>query len=115
MREKYTIGLDYGTLSGRGVLARCSDGEILTSAVKEYTHGVMDQTLSDGETKLPPAWCLEYPADYIEVLDTVIPKLLKDSGVAKESILHLVLCCLLIWMRCRFVKSRNLPDGEMPM
>ena len=33
MREKYTIGLDYGTLSGRGVLARCSDGEILTSAV----------------------------------------------------------------------------------
>lgn len=87
MREKYTIGLDYGTLSGRGVLARCSDGEILTSAVKEYTHGVMDQTLPDGETKLPPAWCLEYPADYIEVLDTVIPKLLKDSGVAKEDII----------------------------
>ena len=87
MGEKYTIGLDYGTLSGRGVLARCSDGEILTSAVKEYTHGVMDQTLPDGETKLPPAWCLEYPADYVEVLDTVIPKLLQESGVAKEDII----------------------------
>lgn len=87
MGEKYTIGLDYGTLSGRGVLARCSDGEILTSAVKEYPHGVMNQTLPDGTTKLPPAWCLEYPADYVEVLDTVIPKLLKDSGVAKEDII----------------------------
>ena len=87
MGEKYTIGLDYGTLSGRGVLARCSDGEILTSAVKEYPHGVMDQTLPNGETKLPPAWCLEYPADYVEVLDTVIPKLLKESGVAKEDII----------------------------
>ncbi len=87
MGEKYTIGLDYGTLSGRGVLARCSDGEILTSAVKEYPHGVMDQTLPDGTTKLPPAWCLEYPADYVEVLDTVIPKLLKESGVAKEDII----------------------------
>lgn len=87
MEEKYTIGLDYGTLSGRGVLARCSDGEILTSAVKEYTHGVMDQTLPDGKTQLPPAWCLEYPADYVEVLDTVIPKLLKESGVAKEDII----------------------------
>ena len=87
MGEKYTIGLDYGTLSGRGVLARCSDGEILTSAVKEYPHGVMDQTLPDGTTKLPPAWCLEYPADYVEVLDTVIPQLLKESGVAKEDMI----------------------------
>ena len=87
MGEKYTIGLDYGTLSGRGVIARCSDGEILASAVKEYTHGVMDQTLPDGRTTLPPAWCLECPADYVEVLDTVIPELLKESHVAKEDII----------------------------
>ncbi|MDO4260762.1 MAG: ribulokinase [Eubacteriales bacterium] len=86
MRETYTIGLDYGTLSGRGVLVRCRDGAVLADAVKEYTHGVMDRTLPDGKTALPPGWCLEYPADYLEVLDFVVPALLRDSGVAGKDI-----------------------------
>ena len=28
-KEKYAVGIDFGTLSGRAVLARLSDGEIL--------------------------------------------------------------------------------------
>ena len=83
MKEKYTIGLDYGTLSGRGILVRCSDGKILAGAVKEYSHGVMDQVLPDGTTKLPPAWALEYPADYLEVLCEVVPAIMKAGKVDK--------------------------------
>lgn len=86
---KYTIGLDYGTLSGRAIIARCSDGEIMASAVKEYTHGVMDEVLCDSEWKLPDNWALEYPGDYIEVLETVIPEILEKSGVASSDIIGL--------------------------
>lgn len=85
--ETYTIGLDFGTLSGRGILVRCSDGEITAEAVKEYTHGVMTQVLPDGETPLDKEWALEDPADYLEVLDTVIPALLKDTNVDPDQII----------------------------
>ncbi len=87
MEDKYTIGLDYGTLSGRGVLVRCRDGQVLASGVKEYSHGVMDRFLPDGITALPDAWCLEYQGDYLEVLDEVVPALLRESGVDKKSII----------------------------
>lgn len=85
--EKYTVGLDYGTLSGRGIVVRCSDGKIMASAVKEYAHGVMERFLPDDKTILPDAWCLEYPHDYIEVLETVVPTILKKSGVKKEDVI----------------------------
>ena len=40
--EQYVIGVDFGTLSGRALVVRVSDGEELGSAVHEYGHGVMD-------------------------------------------------------------------------
>ena len=44
----YTIGVDFGTLSGRSVLVEVDSGKVIASAVKEYTHGVMDKQLPDG-------------------------------------------------------------------
>ena len=35
-KDKYVIGVDYGTLSGRAVLVRVSDGVEIASAVHEY-------------------------------------------------------------------------------
>lgn len=87
MEEKYTIGLDYGTLSGRGVLVRCRDGKVLSSAVKEYEHGVMEQFLPDGVTGLGDAWCLEYPRDYLQVLEEVVVTIIKESKVQREDII----------------------------
>lgn len=85
--EKYTIGLDYGTLSGRGVLVRCCDGKIVASATKEYTHGVMEHRLMESGELLPDNWCLQYPADYLEVLSFVIPKLLLESRISSKNII----------------------------
>lgn len=87
MAEKYTIGLDYGTLSGRGVLVRCSDGKVIYSAAKEYPHGVMDKYLPDGETALPAKWNLQHPADYLEVLEYVVKTLFANSNVEKQDII----------------------------
>ena len=41
--KKYSIGVDFGTQSGRAVLVDVSNGEVISQAVKEYTHGVMDE------------------------------------------------------------------------
>ena len=46
--DPVTVGVDFGTLSGRAVVVRVSDGAELGSAVCEYPHGVIDRTLPAG-------------------------------------------------------------------
>lgn len=87
MAKKYTIGVDYGTLSGRAVLVDVSNGREIASSTLEYPHGVMDEYLPDGKTKLPPDWALEHPQDYLDVLGYTIPNVLKESGVSKDDII----------------------------
>lgn len=90
MNKKYSIGIDYGTQSGRAVLVDALNGEIIAHAVKEYTHGVMDEYLPDG-TKLAPDWALEHPKDYLEVLEVTVPAVLEEAGVAKEDVIGLAI------------------------
>lgn len=87
-QKKYSIGVDYGTQSGRAVLVDVSDGCVIAQSTKMYTHGVMEEYLPDG-TKLAPDWALEHPADYIEVLEHTIPAILKESGVNAEDVIGL--------------------------
>ena len=82
---QYTIGMDFGTLSGRAVLVRVTDGCTVATSVYEYPHGVMDTVLPDG-TPLPQSWALQDPRDYLEVLDHTVPALLKESGVDPRDI-----------------------------
>ncbi|MFI2754470.1 ribulokinase [Cellulomonas sp. P22] len=74
------VGVDYGTLSGRAVVVRVSDGAELGTGVHAYPHAVMDQTLTAGPAAeagrpvaLPPEWALQVPADYVDVLKTAVP------------------------------------------
>ncbi|MBU5445563.1 ribulokinase [Paenibacillus sp. MSJ-34] len=84
---KYSIGVDYGTQSGRALLIEIETGREVAAAVKSYTHGVMDEFLPDGVTALPPDWALQHPADYLEVLQTTIPEVLRISGVSAEDVI----------------------------
>jgi L-ribulokinase len=88
---KYSIGVDYGTLSGRAVLVEVTTGNIVAQAVKEYAHAVMDEYLPDGTTKLGLDWALQHPRDYMEVLETTIPEVLELSSVKKEDIIGLAI------------------------
>src|SRR6185295_4361090 len=65
---QYVVGVDYGTLSGRAVVVRVSDGSELGSAVVPYAHGVLDRTLAATGRRLPPDWALQVPSDYVDVL-----------------------------------------------
>jgi len=79
--ETYVIGVDYGTLSGRAVVVRVSDGEELGSAVLNYPHAVMDTTLAATGAALPPEWALQVPADYVAVLQSAVPAAVANAGI----------------------------------
>lgn len=89
--KKYSLGVDYGTLSGRAVLVEVDTGNIVATAVKNYTHGVMDEYLPGGKIRLGPDWALEHPADYLEVLGETIPAVLKESGINAEDIIGIAI------------------------
>lgn len=85
--DQYVVGVDYGTLSGRAVVVRVSDGTELGSAVFPYPHGVMDSTLASTGQRLPPDWALQVPSDYVEVLGTAVPRALAAAGVRPEDVI----------------------------
>ena len=66
-KEKYTVGVDFGTLSGRALVVRVSDGHEMASAEHVYTHAVVSDTLPGGTDRLPPQWALQVPSDYVDV------------------------------------------------
>ncbi|WP_066946195.1 ribulokinase [Microtetraspora fusca] len=78
--ECYVVGVDFGTLSGRAVVVRVSDGAELGAAVHEYAHRVIEDELPGG-VRLGPDWALQSPQDWIDVLRTAVPEALAASGV----------------------------------
>lgn len=83
---KYSIGVDFGTLSGRALLVNVETGEEISTAVYSYPHGVMDEKLPGGKL-LPPDWALEHPQDYIDVLANTIPEVISQSKVSAKDII----------------------------
>ncbi len=81
MSAKYTIGVDYGTLSGRAVVVRVSDGKEMASAVFDYPNAVMDEKLNATGRTLAPDWALQDANDYVEVLKHAVPEALRLAAI----------------------------------
>ena len=79
--DEYVVGIDYGTLSGRAVVARVSDGAELGAATHDYSHAVMDTTLAATGAALPPEWALQVPSDYVDVLRIAVPEAIAAAGI----------------------------------
>jgi L-ribulokinase len=77
----YVVGVDFGTLSGRALLVRVSDGAELGTATHDYRHGVMDAELAATGEPLPPDWALQDPADYLDVLRETVPAAVAAAGI----------------------------------
>lgn len=84
--EKYTIGIDFGTLSGRCLLVDVASGKEVAASVYEYPHGVIEGSLPYGR-KLPNDWYLQHPKDYLEVLENTVEKTLDEAGVKPEQVI----------------------------
>jgi len=81
MTDRYVIGVDYGTLSGRALVVRVADGAELGSAVHPYRHAVVTDAVPGGGRRLPPDWALQVPSDYLDVLRIAVPQALAAAGV----------------------------------
>ena len=77
----YTIGIDFGTESGRALLVDVRDGREVATAVHPYANGVIDEHLPGSSKPLPPDWALQDPQDYIEVIKNTVPAVLAQSGI----------------------------------
>jgi L-ribulokinase len=86
---KYTIGVDFGTESGRAVLVDVENGREIATAVYPYSHGVIDEKLPDTDIRLDPDWALQDPQDYVRVFKHTIPAVLKESGVSPKDVIGL--------------------------
>ncbi|MGW0805082.1 ribulokinase [Nonomuraea sp. NPDC002799] len=85
--NNYVVGVDFGTLSGRAVVVRVSDGAELGSAVHEYAHRVIETTLPGSDVRLGPDWALQSPQDWIDVLRIAVPGALAAAGVAPADVI----------------------------
>ena len=83
--ERVVIGVDFGTLSGRALVVRVSDGAELGSATHDYPHAVLDRQLPDG-TRLGPEWALQFAADYVDVLRVAVPAAVEAAGVRPDQV-----------------------------
>jgi L-ribulokinase len=80
------IGVDFGTLSGRAVVVSATGGAELGSAVFEYPHAVLDQKLPSG-VPLGPAWALQVPQDWREVLRHAVPAAVSAAGIRPDQVI----------------------------
>lgn len=87
---QYTIGIDFGSLSGRAVLVDAVNGREMASAQLDYPHAIMDRYLPCGK-ELPSDWALQHPQDYLDVLDHVLPLL--PEKVDPQDIIGIGLDC----------------------
>ncbi|TDC68687.1 ribulokinase [Actinomadura sp. GC306] len=84
--ERYVVGVDFGTLSGRAVVVRAGDGAEAGDAVCEYGHGVIDEALPAG-VRLDPDWALQAPGDWLDVLRSAVPKALAAADVRPSQVI----------------------------
>jgi L-ribulokinase len=85
-KDKFALGIDYGTESGRAVVVRVRDGKLMSSSLVPYPDGVIDERLPGGP-KLEPDWALQNPLDYLYVLEKAVPKALKEAKVKAEDVI----------------------------
>ena len=85
--NKYSIGLDYGTASARGVLVDILSGKTIATVVHPYADGVIDQSLPEEEDPLPADWALQNPANWLDALEEIVPALLVESGASPQDVI----------------------------
>ena len=84
-----TIGVDFGTESGRALLIDARTGEQLAVSVCPFAGGVIDSGLPGTGEPLAPDWALQDPDDWVAVLETAVPDVLARAGVAPEAVVGL--------------------------
>jgi L-ribulokinase len=85
----YSIGIDFGTESGRAVLLDLATGDDLATSVVRYPSAVIDRTLPPTGERLPSDWALQDPDDWVTVVEQSLPDVVAKGGVNAGEIIGL--------------------------
>jgi len=86
---RYSIGIDFGTESGRVLLLDLDSGEQSAPVVVPYRSGVIDRALPDTGEQLPADWALQDPGDWTRVIVEGVPHALRNASVDPAAVLGL--------------------------
>ena len=84
--SKYTVGIDFGTLSARATLMDIYSGCEVSSASANYRHGVLSEKLPTGE-ELPEGFALQVGGDYVEAMAIAVRKAIESAGIPSGDII----------------------------
>lgn len=108
----YTIGVDFGTLSGRAVLVDISNGHVCASSVLNYAHKVIDKVIPKTDIELEHDFALQDPQDYLTVLQHTVKEVVVASGIHPDLIIAMAIdftACTLVP-----VDANNIPMSFYP-
>ncbi|WP_040979293.1 ribulokinase [Oceanobacillus jeddahense] len=83
----YSIGVDFGTGSGRVMIVDTNNGDILAMSVIDYRSGTIEQNLNGNP--IPSSFALQDATDYIDVLKRGVPEALKEANINPNEIIGL--------------------------
>jgi len=118
--KKYSIGIDFGTQSGRALLVEVDTGKELATAVVPYGDGVIDEKLPGTDISLDHDWALQNPDNYLDVLYRAVPQVVQEAQVDPEDVIGLGIdftaCTMLPVAKdgralCQFREYRNNPHA----
>lgn len=81
---KYSVGIDYGTLSARGLLIELEQGNEIDTIEYIYPHGIM--TYKDFGDNNERDSALQNPNDYIQALEYIIKHLILNNRISPDLI-----------------------------
>lgn len=89
----FAIGIDFGTESGRVIVADTSSGQVVGRVEHRYASGAIVDHLPGTDVRLPDGFALQDPADHLAVLETAVPEALRQAGVDPDSIVGVGIDC----------------------
>lgn len=89
MREHFSIGIDFGTLSARAILIDVDTGREVVTSIYGYQDSVIDKYLPDSNVKLPPEFALQNPLDYKDALEALLKDIWKKADIPPEDIISI--------------------------
>ena len=83
--KRYSIGLDFGTLSARAVLVDVENGEAMRhESVFTYPHAILTEINGN---QLPSHYALQHPQDYIDALEFLLTDILANNKMEASSVI----------------------------
>jgi len=82
---KYTIGVDYGTLSARALLLDIETGREIATSEFTYPHGILQADFF-APNALERSASLEHPQDYLDALHFTVRDVVAKAGITADEV-----------------------------